>query len=258
MKTILIALFLFIPFLLQAQQELPFITDRPTATASPVVIPINSFQIETGFSYAKTKYDSGGMNFENEDFSIANTLLRYGINSFLELRLGGQFSVIQSKADGQQSNAQGLNALMAGAKFQFAGVENSFVNAGILIEFALPFGNSAFRPEKIKPSIKLAASKSLFSAFSFGGNFGIQNGLLSNERTYVYSGMLGISVSEKTGAFAEVYGQTGKTVSPHNYIQCGFTYLHKKNIQIDFSVSKRMSGKVNELRGGVGLSVRLQ
>ena len=88
MKKIYLLIFLLITIAAGAQNEIPkLITDRPDQTESSAVVPLLSWQIETGFVLE---------NFENsflmqQSYAYNTTLLRYGLLKNFELRLGFEY-----------------------------------------------------------------------------------------------------------------------------------------------------------------------
>ncbi|MBK6730249.1 MAG: hypothetical protein IPG60_04515 [Bacteroidetes bacterium] len=69
-------------------QEL--ITDRPDISESPYIVPQNHLQFEHGLSYSwgtiKNTFDPT-FDVDYNVLQIASTLVRYGINDLVELRL---------------------------------------------------------------------------------------------------------------------------------------------------------------------------
>jgi hypothetical protein len=82
MKRILITLFFFVFLCIKlAGQRID--TDRPDQTDSPTIIPIKSFQIESGFLDGYT-YNSGN---RERQLLLPTTLLRYGLSKNIEIRI---------------------------------------------------------------------------------------------------------------------------------------------------------------------------
>ena len=89
MKYLCYCIFIFgFSAVLQAQDTPPsqraLITDRPDATEAPSVVPAGFLQVETGGFYES--FNENNVTFERNVFNT--TLLRYGILSNLELRVG--------------------------------------------------------------------------------------------------------------------------------------------------------------------------
>src|SRR6187402_162399 len=72
----------------QAQTEKPdLVTDRPDQTEAPVLVPKGGLQVETGFIYEKDRV--GDVSTVN--YTYNTTLVKYGVNEFLELRLSNEY-----------------------------------------------------------------------------------------------------------------------------------------------------------------------
>lgn len=202
-----------------SQQENPpaLVTDRPDQTESSVVVPEGYLQIETGFVFEKT-------SDMQDNITYHSTLLRYGLLDIMELRIGNELT------------EDGMAPVNVGTKI-FITHEN-----GILPELAfmagvtLPyFGSDLFTPEHIAPSMRLAAAHTLTDNFSFGWNFGGEWKGTDSETNGFYSGVPGIGLREKLGAFIELYGYLPEDHKADHRFDAGFTYLLKSNFQFDVS-----------------------
>ena len=71
---------LFVPALAFAQEESGFTADRPGESTGPDVMPLHRVQWETGVGFSRT--------FGVDEFTLNNTLIRYGLTQFAEVRVG--------------------------------------------------------------------------------------------------------------------------------------------------------------------------
>ncbi|MBT8379873.1 MAG: transporter [Ignavibacteria bacterium] len=225
------------------------ITDRPDQTESAVTVPLNSLQIETGIAYESLKESSISI----KNYSIAGTLIRYGLVDFLELRLGGAYLVTEA-----ESTKDGPGNFFTGIKVNFISEETNSVNLALLAQAFLPLGSAAFKPEKVDPQLIIAISKSLTEKMSLSGNIGGLYSSAIEELIYRYTASLGISLANELSMFAEVYGNlTTKSAPIHNF-DAGFTYLLSNDLQIDISGGKGISGIESFWFLSSGISIRLK
>lgn len=255
---IVISFFCLINLSLLAQTVTPeLVTDRPDQTESALVVPENTYQIETGFSFQKQKYFEGELNIENDNISFASTLIRYGINDIIEMRLGGEYFLGKSTIDGVESTISGIQEMYMGAKIQLWRNKLFLTDAALLINLFMPFGNERLRPEKFEPGIALAVSRDLFEGFSLGINFGAQNSSETSNNIYFYTSAIGIELTEKLGCFVEIFGDVTKNSRANHFIDAGFTYLQMKNLQVDLSAGSILFSDNADWFVGMGISVRL-
>jgi hypothetical protein len=69
-KLILTVLIISLPCLIAAQttEPAPLVTDRPDQTESPLTVPLESFQIESGFIYARARQTEEALSTDTESF----------------------------------------------------------------------------------------------------------------------------------------------------------------------------------------------
>lgn len=241
-----------------AQQISRMSTDRPDKTESPFTVPMSSVQIEMGFTYQLMKYFNGVSDVEIENFMAGSTLIRYGINDFAELRFGGEFFSSQTTQNSIKTKVNGIKDLMLGAKINIRKDEELLSNVGIIAQAILPFGNEKLRPNKFAPKILVAVDQTITNDFSLAVNFGLENNGNNDDIYHPYSGSLSYQFDNRLGAFVEVFGTALKGEEPSNNIDCGITYLLKKNIQMDFVIGTTLMSGVTDFFGGFGFSIWMQ
>lgn len=224
---------LFIVILIQENSAQELITDRPDQSESAVAVSRGALQIETGFTFEKLVED----NAEAKNYSIAGTLLRYGVIENIELRLGSAYLITKT-----QNSVSGLGDFLAGAKINFLKEDIQLFNFGILAHALLPLGNSVFNPDKVEPEIIAAFSKSISDYFSASVNFGGSWNSIIDETFLIYSSAIGLAVNDDLSAFIEVYGNVFSSYKPIHNFDGGFTYLLSEDFQLDVSAGKGISG----------------
>jgi hypothetical protein len=242
---------------LQAQDQTSLVTDRPDITESAIVIPINTFQIETGFKYQKQKIEENGIQFEYDNIILASTIFRYGINDKIEIRFGGEYLKSKTKTDLTESTVEGLQGLFVGSKLQLLSNQNIISDLALLFEAHLPFGNEKLRPNKLEPALKIAAAKDIAEYLDIGVNIGVEYDSNYEKNHLVYSTSFGFELSDRFGTFIEYFGKSMDGMAPTHNLDFGITYLQKKDIQIDASAGTLIFDTNTNWFGSIGFSMRL-
>jgi hypothetical protein len=203
-------------------------TDRPDQTEAPVVIPMKSFQIESGLLSGKTCYNSSSEN----QLLIPTLLFRYGSGKIIELRLVEQMERLKSESPAY--NNLGFSDLALGAKIQILRKENVNTQIAFLSHFILPTGSDGISDGNIATDNTIAVSHHLNSFLDISYNIGYDYSGHGNG-DMIYSVSLGGGVSEKAGIYAETYGELDELKEPFTNFDTGGTYLLKDNLQLDLS-----------------------
>lgn len=234
-------LLLILPLLtnyLHAQEyssQAELITDRPDATESPNVMSKGFLQIETGSFYEEFKYG----NVKEKAFTYNTSLIRYGLLDNLELRLGWDFQEITNEIDGAElpDIQSGFTPLLIGAKVGIAEENGILPQIGLLGHLYLPLSaGQDYRPETTGVDFRFAFDHSLNDRSGIAYNLGAQWGDDSPEAAYVYTVVYGISLTNKLGAYAELYGDFPEDSIANHYWDAGFTYLVNKDFQLDATI----------------------
>ncbi|WOD44791.1 transporter [Hwangdonia lutea] len=240
----------------QEKKELaPLITDRPDQTESPNVVPKRFLQVETGTSYESFKTN----NIKTEDFTFNTTLVRYGLLDNLELRLGWDFVEGKTKINGNTLNniSSGFNPLLLGVKTSIAKENGCFPEIGLLGHLYLPFTASTdYKPETTGVDFRLAFAHTLSENTSLSYNLGAAWGNDSPEASYVYTIAFGQSITNKLGAYAELYGDLPENSKANHLWDAGLTYLINNNVQLDATVGSSIT-KGQDILISAGVSFRI-
>ncbi len=240
----------------QEKKELePLITDRPDQTESPSVVPKNFLQVETGAFYESFKTN----NIKTEDFTFNTTLLRYGLLDNLELRLGWDFVEGKTKVNGNTLNnvSSGFNPLLLGVKTSIAKENGCFPEIGLLGHLYLPFTASTdYKPETTGVDFRLAFAHTLSENSSLSYNLGAAWGNDSPEASYVYTIAFGQSITNRLGAYTELYGDLPENSKANHLWDAGLTYLINNNVQLDATVGSSIT-KGQDILISAGISFRI-
>jgi hypothetical protein len=197
--------------------------DRPGFSNPPSTLQKSKFQLESSIDY--TFYQ----NIDNNELNILNSLFRYGISDYSEIRFTFGYTKISQD---DKSNMSGISNIGIGTKNKIYESDNALLpNISVIIGLSLPLGDKNFKTEQIEPSLVLAMSNDLNDKFSVGYNaVAYWSG---SDLSYLYSLSLGYSVTEKIGATVGLYSEIYEKESPKQYLEVAFTYLLLDNLQID-------------------------
>ncbi|MCD4664792.1 MAG: transporter [Bacteroidales bacterium] len=260
-KIILLILFCLIIFnsgLIAQIDTIPqLVTDRPTQSVSPVLVPKGAFQIETGIIY----YSEVNEHYKRDEFNILGTLFRYGIYKNFEVRLFGSFSDIKyvdKDLNTGDSTLSGLGPVTAGFKIHIVEEKGIRPELALVADITLRhIGKEGLHPTFSYPVAKIVASNTLSKKFALGYNMGFAYGGESPDGFFVYSVVLGYSVTQKLAFFFEPYGNFDNSQIPNHFINGGLTYLVKKNLQLDLSGGIGLDSRTDKSFLSMGLSWRI-
>ncbi len=248
-----IAFLLWLPVL----AEPALVTDRPDQTESAVVVPQGRVQLETGWTFSRE--DESGQRTETHE--AAGTLVRVGLAERVELRVGWA-GYISADMDfgGAMTDADGPGDTELGAKIHLHEERGRAPELALLAAVSLPTGGDDFSSDEFDPSFRISASHELSERLAIGYNAGAawtsESGTtLSN---YQYTAALGIGVTDKLGAFVELFGDVPASAPgrPANSFDGGLTYLLRHNLQADLAGGVGLSSAADDWFVGLGISAR--
>ena len=227
------------------------ITDRPDATESPSTIPVGYVQVETGAFYESFENNT----IKNETYTYNTTLVRLGLLDNLELRIGWDFT--ESKFSGFDNVLSGFNPLLLGAKIAISEEKGCMPEIGFLGHIYLPFtaGND-YKLETTGVDFRFSFAHTLSENSSLSYNLGAQWGDDSLEAAYVYTLSYGYSITQKFGAYVELYGDLPENNKANHLWDAGFTYLLSNNVQLDATMGSSITKGQDVLLSG-GISFRI-
>jgi hypothetical protein len=219
----------------------PIVTDRPTDSASPLLVPRHAFQLEAGYKFSRIDNDPGTTDVQ----VLPDLLARFGINKKVEARLVAAGWTFQSGAD---DKATGFTDISLGTKIHLAEERDRRPQMALLVDLSLPVGHSDYTSDYVIPKVLFLGSNSLSGGLGLTYNVGPSfvtaksNGETDTSIHLIYAAALSGPVGGPFSLFGELYGAFAfdpDRPSRHS-VQAGTTILLNRLFQID-------------LRGGVGL-----
>ena len=221
-------------------------TDRPTQSASALVVPAGRFQVETGMQYTKI----GGSSYQ---FTYQNTLLRYGLNDIFELRLGKGYEFIDPGFDGANTTFSGFSPWVIGFKSHISKENGVWPQVSFLSQVQLPSGQDAFKVRTAVPGFRFNFSHTLNDNNSIGYNWGLEWSDGSSAATNIYTLIYNLSFARSFTTFFEFYGFIRDGLNDHRF-DTGLIYLLRENFQIDISGGPGLTEDAPDWFLGFGLS----
>jgi hypothetical protein len=213
-------------------QDLPSIqTDRPDQTECPFITPRHYFQFENGFSYEHNDKDIS-------EFVAPTVLTRFGINSYFELRLITEYTVINEKT----KSTSGLNPILIGFKTSLLEEEGIIPTTSLIAHIGFSeAASSQYRANYYYPEFRFTMQHTISEKQTLSYNLGAEWNGEDKKPTFIYTLTTGYSLTEKIGGYVEFYGFVAQIGKADHRFDLGLTYLFNPNHQLDLS-------------GGVGLS----
>ncbi|OAB80141.1 transporter [Cochleicola gelatinilyticus] len=231
------------------------ITDRPDATESPTTVPKKSIQVETGAFYESFEEN----NIKSEVYTYNTTLLRYGLLDNFELRLGFNLEDVKLSTNGNEFSDpdSSLSPLLAGIKVAIAEEDGFLPEIGLLGHLYLPFTvNKEMRPETTGVDFRFSFAHTLSERSSLAYNLGAQWLDGTPGAAYVYTLVYGYSITDRLGAYAEVYGDLPENTKANHFWDAGVTYALQPNIQLDATIGRSIT-EGQDILISAGISFRI-
>lgn len=208
------------------------IGDRPDQTESAFVLPKGYFQFENGFINEME-------NTNTKNITYSSMLMRYGLFEHFELRFVTEYSKIKTIGI---KDISGFSPISVGAKIHVNEQDAWIPQIAFLGHISIAeTGNSEFKQDFHSAQMVLTFNHDINKSWSLGYSIGAE---LPTEMDYTvgtYTLVSGFGITDRVGAFIEVYGDFSKYMFADNRINGGITYLLQPSLQLDFA-------------GGFGLS----
>jgi hypothetical protein len=228
------------------------VTDRPDQTESARIVNFGRLQIESGLIL---EWLGSGQERERH-LGIPQTLFRMGVSNFVELR--GSISadgVFNRYGDGWK-NKYGIGDAEIGAKVQLFKKEGSHTEVAFISHILMPSGSKGISLGEWGTINKLAVSHELTNSLNIGYNIGY-DWFSKSGGEFIYSAALGLALSDRLGAYAEIYGSVINTNVLQINANAGMTYLLKENIQLDVSAGSGLNNKMFYISAGISYNIPL-
>jgi hypothetical protein len=209
----------------------PIATDRPDQTECPFIVPKGYIQAEHGFTYEK-------MDKSSKTLSYPALLLKYGISDNVELRLITDMMSVQEAI----KPIRGFTPITIGFKTKLAEENGLLPKISFIGHLSVPnWASKAFQSSYFAPSFRFTMQHTVSEKLALAYNLSAEWDGETPNATLIYTLTTGYSLTEKLGAYLELYGFNTQNQQADHRFDGGFTYLINSNIMVDMS-------------GGLGLS----
>ena len=232
----------------------PISTDRPGQATSTDIVPLGTLQAEGGAQYQPSTDN------RTPDVSIPQLVLRWAPLTWLELRLGSNFSFFTDRITG--SGAATTIDLTVATKMQLIEQRGAVPTVGTLVELDTPIASTGEATNDFDPSLTLLAAWDLTSAWSVDANVafaGPSRGVNDVERVFQLNPIVSLSWSptEPLGLFAEWYSLVkGDDEPTQQSADGGVTWVVTDDFQVDIAAGLGLNGAAPDFYVGAGFAWR--
>lgn len=222
--------------------------DRPDQTECPFIVPVNYIQIENGFSIEH-------VSPREKSFSYPSSLWKYGMNERFELRLITE--LVSEKVNG--STSAGLIPITIGFKTNICREKGILPTTSFIGHITTSnIGSKEFHTATIAPAFRFTMQHTLNDRISLAYNLGAEWNGETPEPTYLYTLTTGITLTEKLGGYAEIYGFAPQGSKADHRFDCGLTYLFNTDFIVDLSGGFGLTENAPQNYLALGLSYRFK
>lgn len=216
-----------------AQDEEPIISaDRPGMSTGTDVMPLHKVQWETGIGF-DWEHRSGA---KQETFTINNTLFRYGLTDFAEIRIGMDVQHYRDRIFDEKIT--GVTALNIGTKIKVYEGTNVLPSIALLANVAAPhLGTKDFCPEHLAPSMHLLFQNTLTDWLGLGYDVGVEWDGSSPVPSTFFAVCFGFGITDNFGAFLESYNYFTKGSEAECSLDFGFNWVVCRRVQLDVAAN---------------------
>ncbi len=232
---------------LNGQSISPVQTDRPDQTETPFTVPKNHFQIENGFLFEQTDNNT-------QFYTEPSTLIKYGLNDHFELGVITEIATIKSN-----ENITGLSPVTFRFKEKITDEKGCLPVTSFIGYLTVPrLSSKNFKATYLAPAFRFTMQHTLSDKFSLGYNLGAEWNGESPEQIFIYTLTTGYSISNKIGAYVELYGFAPQSSKADYRCDGGLNYLLQPNILFDISGGFGLTDNAPDYYYALGFSFRLR
>jgi hypothetical protein len=232
----------------KSQSINPIATDRPDQTECPFIVPKGYIQAENGLTYEK-------INVASKAMTHPSTLWKYGISDNTEFRLITEFVTEKEYS----IEKKGLTPIIVGFKTKIAEEKGLIPLISFIGHLSIPYwASEEMKANYYAPSFRFTMQHTLSDRFTLAYNLGAEWDGETPQPTFIYTLTSGCSITEKLGAYLEIYGFTSQQQRADHRFDGGFTYLITPNVMVDVSGGFGLTENAPESYMSLGFSYRFK
>lgn len=225
-------------------------------------MPAGLLQLEAGWGYGEF-HDSGTeVTFQ----AFPQALLRWGLNSIFELRLGAPgFAIETEDSSTGSATTDGWIDATLGFKVEIAEERGIVPQTAFLGTLIVPSGDAEFTGDRLDPAFRFLFSNTLSRRLSLGYNVGAvwftepdREDARTASSLFDWTVALGITANDRLGFFVESFGLIPIDAETRSLtmVDTGLTYLLTPRLQLDGSVAVGLTSAAPDWTVGLGISFR--
>jgi hypothetical protein len=172
------------------------------------------------------------MNDDQKSIVSPTVLAKYGVNDNFELRLIIQYDTAETAGE----KISGFNPVLIGTKIKMCDEKGLIPKTSFIGHLLLPdLASPALKADYYAAMFRFTMQHTLSRKISLGYNLGAEWDGITPDATFIYTLTTGFSLTEKLGAYLEVFGFAPQNDSANHNADGGFTYLLSDNAMVDVS-----------------------
>lgn len=210
------------------------VSDRPGISAMANLVPAKMFQIESGYNYElKRKADS-----EKRLYTYNTSILRYGISTNCEFRLGMEFNEYRfyDLHHSLESRVLSFSPVSIGAKLFITQGKGIVPSVSFMSHIYLPYIEAKqVRSPYIAAGFGILAQNSLHDKLMLVYNLGAHWDGVTPNAIASYAFCANYSIVKNFDVFIELYGEFSETTPVDASMDAGIVYQFSPSLQVDLS-----------------------
>jgi len=237
-------------------------TDRPDFTEASTTVGKGRIQLESGYTFIRDR-TAGTRSIAH---SYPELLFRIGMFAeWFELRIGQNWGHNTSTTGGATTITHGADDLYLGVKLALTEQARIFPESALVLQMTVPSGHPALSANQVLPGFNyLYGWDVIKDRLTLGGSAQVNRSiddLGQHYAEYAQSATVGVGLTERIASYTEWFaiyhlGTISPNVGTEHYLNGGFTYLFRPNIQFDVRAGVGLNDKAQDLFTGAGFAVR--
>jgi Putative MetA-pathway of phenol degradation len=225
-------------------QNDPIQLDRPDQTECPFIVPKGYLQAENGLNVEK-------IDANYKTWLTPTILWKIGFSEKFETRLITSYS----NSNFNNTTYKGLEPVKIGFKNNLFKEKGLIPQTAIIVHITLPkLATESLKTRYLVPDFRFTMQHTLNKKQSLSYNLGAEWDSETKKVTTLYTLTTGYSITEKLGAYFEIFGFGLFSNDQNHQIDGGFTYLINNNLIADISGGFGVSKKAPQHYVSLGFS----